>query len=61
MKSLLWKLPISEIYELREKLEHEENVDDLCIEGINHLITCLDLYLDDISNAGPRIILITLT
>src|SRR6266496_209235 len=54
MKSLLWELPISEIYALQTKLEREENVDNLCIEGIKHLITCLDIYLDDISNASAN-------
>jgi len=54
MKSLLWELPISKIYNLQEKLEHEENIDELCIEGLKHLITCLDIYLDDISNASSN-------
>ncbi|UZO11145.1 uncharacterized protein OCT59_002717 [Rhizophagus irregularis] len=49
MKSLLWELPISEIYTLQEKLKHEENINELCIEGMEHLIACLDIYLDDIS------------
>ncbi|UZO07410.1 uncharacterized protein OCT59_027694 [Rhizophagus irregularis] len=54
MKSLLWKLPISEIYTLQEKLKHEENINELCIEGMEHLIACLDIYLDDISNASAN-------
>ncbi|EXX77681.1 hypothetical protein RirG_021600 [Rhizophagus irregularis DAOM 197198w] len=52
MKSLLWKLQIGEIYDLQQKLEHDENIDNLCIEGIKHLISCLDVYLDDVSNAS---------
>ena len=52
MKSLLWELPISGIYALQEKLEHDEKIDNLCIEGIKRLVTCLDVYLDDISNAS---------
>ncbi|EXX50631.1 hypothetical protein RirG_268930 [Rhizophagus irregularis DAOM 197198w] len=54
MKSLLWELPISEIYTLQEKLKHEENINELCIEGMEHLIACLDIYLDDISNASAN-------
>ena len=54
MKSLLWKLPISEIYTLQESLEHEENINELCIEGMRHLITCLNIYLDNISNASTN-------
>ena len=54
MKSLLWKLPIDEIYALQESLEHEENINELCIEGMRHLITCLDIYLDNISNASTN-------
>ncbi|CAB5201952.1 unnamed protein product [Rhizophagus irregularis] len=50
MKSLLWELPISELQSLQIKLEHEKIVDDLCIEGMNHLINCLDHYLDEKSN-----------
>ncbi|PKC06937.1 hypothetical protein RhiirA5_418897 [Rhizophagus irregularis] len=50
MKSLLWKLPISDLQAFREKLEHENSVDELCIEGMHHLINCLDAYLDDKSN-----------
>jgi hypothetical protein len=52
MKSLLWELPISKIYTFQEELKYKENIDGLCIEGIEHLITCLDIYLDDISNAS---------
>jgi hypothetical protein len=52
MKSLLWKLSIDEIYNLQKKLEG--NVDDLCIEGMKHLITCLDIYLDNVSNASAN-------
>jgi hypothetical protein len=44
-------LPISKIYAFQKKLECEENVNNLCIEGIKHLIICLDIYLNDISNA----------
>ncbi|POG81153.1 hypothetical protein GLOIN_2v1763779 [Rhizophagus irregularis DAOM 181602=DAOM 197198] len=54
MKSLLWELPISEIYTFQEKLKHEENINELCIEGMEHLIACLDIYLDDISNASAN-------
>ncbi|POG83113.1 hypothetical protein GLOIN_2v1803493 [Rhizophagus irregularis DAOM 181602=DAOM 197198] len=50
MKSLLWKLLISDLQALREKLEHENSVDELCIEGMHHLINYLDAYLDDKSN-----------
>jgi hypothetical protein len=50
MKSLLWKLPISELQTLWEKLEYEKSVDNLCIEGMRHLINCLDSYLDEKSN-----------
>ncbi|PKB99627.1 hypothetical protein RhiirA5_461273 [Rhizophagus irregularis] len=52
MKSLLWELPISELQSLQIKLEHEKIVDDLCIEGMNHLINCLDHYLDEKSNVS---------
>src|ERR1043165_9538029 len=52
MKSLLWKLLIGEIYTLQESLEHEENINELCIEGMRHLITYLDIYLDNISNTS---------
>jgi len=52
MKSLLWEFPIGEIYALQKKLEQDENINNLCIEGIKQLITCLDVYLDDISNAS---------
>ncbi|PKC54950.1 hypothetical protein RhiirA1_403251 [Rhizophagus irregularis] len=38
----------------REKLKHEENINELCIEGMEHLIACLDIYLDDISNASAN-------
>ncbi|UZO10524.1 uncharacterized protein OCT59_002105 [Rhizophagus irregularis] len=44
MKSLLWKLPISDLQAFREKLEHENSVDELCIEVMHHLINCLDAY-----------------
>ncbi|CAB4492301.1 hypothetical protein GLOIN_2v1785796 [Rhizophagus irregularis DAOM 181602=DAOM 197198] len=54
MKSLLWELPISEIYTLQEKLKHKENINELCIEGMEHLIACLDIYLNDISNASAN-------
>lgn len=52
MKSLLWEFPISEIYTLQKKLEQDENINDLCVEGMKQLIACLDVYLDDISNAS---------
>ncbi|CAB5367475.1 unnamed protein product [Rhizophagus irregularis] len=52
MKSLLWELPISELQSLQIKLEHKKIVDDLCIEGMNHLINCLDHYLDEKSNVS---------
>lgn len=52
MKSLLWKLSIDEMYNLQQKFEYDENIDNLCIEGMKHLISCLDVYLDDISNAS---------
>ncbi|PKY21540.1 hypothetical protein RhiirB3_385745 [Rhizophagus irregularis] len=38
MKSLLWKLPISDLQALWEKLEYKNSVDELCIEGMHHLI-----------------------
>jgi hypothetical protein len=52
MKSLLWELSISELQSLQTKLEHEKIVDNLCIEGMNHLINCLDHYLDEKSNVS---------
>jgi hypothetical protein len=52
MKSLLWELSIDKIYDLQKKIEG--HVDDLCIEGMKHLITCLDIYLDNVSNASAN-------
>ena len=54
MKSLLWKLPISELQTLREKFERENNVDIKCIEGMQHLINCLDTYLDEKSDISSN-------
>ena len=52
MRSLLWELPISELDALEEKLKHEKTVDDLCIEGIQNLISSLDAFLDEKSNTS---------
>ncbi|RGB21548.1 hypothetical protein C1646_777749 [Rhizophagus diaphanus] len=38
--------------QMLKTLECDENIDNLCIEGIKHLISCLDVYLDDVSNAS---------
>ncbi|POG63976.1 hypothetical protein GLOIN_2v1807614 [Rhizophagus irregularis DAOM 181602=DAOM 197198] len=50
MRSLLWKLFISELDNLEQKLKHEKDIDSLCIEGIQNLIYCLDAFLDEKSN-----------
>jgi hypothetical protein len=52
MKSLLWELPISNLQTLQENLKREKSVNDLCIDGMHHLINCLDAYLDDKSNVS---------
>ncbi len=52
MRSLLWKLPISELNILEQKLKHKKDIDDLCVEGIQNLIYCLDAFLDEKSNAS---------
>lgn len=54
MRSLLWELSISELNTLEEKLKHEKNVDGLCIEGIQNLISCLDNFLDGKSNVSDN-------
>ncbi|CAB4431417.1 unnamed protein product [Rhizophagus irregularis] len=52
MRSLLWELPISKLDALEEKLKHEKTIDDLCIEGIQNLISSLDAFLDEKSNTS---------
>jgi hypothetical protein len=54
MRSLLWKLSISELDTLEEKLKCEKDIDNLCIEGIQKLIYCLDAFLDDESNISEN-------
>jgi hypothetical protein len=54
MRSLLWKLPISELDSLEQKLKHEKDIDDLCIEGIQKLIYCLDAFLEEKSNTSEN-------
>uniref|UniRef100_U9UFB6 Uncharacterized protein n=3 Tax=Rhizophagus irregularis TaxID=588596 RepID=U9UFB6_RHIID len=54
MRSLLWKLSISELDNLEQKLKHEKDIDSLCIEGIQNLIYCLDAFLDEKSNISEN-------
>ncbi|UZO02938.1 uncharacterized protein OCT59_021414 [Rhizophagus irregularis] len=56
MRSLLWKLFISELDNLEQKLKHEKDIDSLCIEGIQNLIYCLDAFLDEKSNISSGIL-----
>ena len=54
MRSLLWKLSVSELDILEQKLKQEKDIDDLCIEGIQNLIYCLDAFLDEKSNVSEN-------
>ena len=54
MRSLLWKLSISELDNLEQELKHEKDIDSLCIEGIQNLIYCLDAFLDEKSNISEN-------
>jgi len=54
MLSLLWKLPIRELDNLEKKLKCEKDIDNLCIEGMQNLIYCLDAFLDEKSNISEN-------
>ena len=54
MRSLLWKLPISELNDLEQKLKHDKNIDNLCVEGIQRLICCLNAFLGEKLNVSEN-------
>lgn len=54
MRSLLWELSINELDNLEKKLINENSVDNLCIEGIQKLIDCLDAFLEEKSNLSEN-------